>query len=206
MENNTKSLALVFNILAILYRYPPVSIEFKATAKYFSNLNWYESWPILTGVTDEALTDIQQNLTHLQKLEQAEWKHFFGEEFQLSAPPWGAVYLDPEQAMNNSSTIATEHFLASNNIKIETEHNEPVDHVGLCFMVLAHLALEHDKKLLNDFFGKHIEPWLYKYLATLRVALDTYSATNQKSIAALYSFANLTEITCKTLFIDGDCI
>ncbi|MGF1760270.1 molecular chaperone TorD family protein [Photobacterium sagamiensis] len=179
------------NTLALLYRYAPGSDEFGAVANYFASDSWHKTWVDIENIPSYQLQERDKVLNKLKTLSLSDWKQYFGLEYSLPVPPWGAVYMDPEQAMNTETTIAVEKFLARYQIELNTGAQEPVDHIGLMLMIMAHLAHVDNYPLLEEFYRSHMAPWVYIYLSKLQeLPLPD----------VIDSFVKLTEWTLSIIF------
>ncbi|MDR2869101.1 MAG: Tat proofreading chaperone DmsD [Deferribacteraceae bacterium] len=121
-------------------------------------------WPISAN---DALTLIQKGLQARDSMNAAYEELFIGTG-SLMAPPWGSVYLDKENLMSGDSLMELKAFLRKTAIQLDTGMNEPEDHIGLLFFMVAVLANAKDKAHLEELLREHVLTWAYRYFELLQ--------------------------------------
>ncbi len=166
---NSQQLAQSLNILAIFFRYPPCSDEFNSICQYFQT-DWQDSWGA------ELLKEQDYSpLKNLKYLSTDIWKQHFGIEYNLYAPPWGSVYTDPEKLLYGETTIKLQNDVRSLGLKFCSGEKEPLDHIGLILMIMAHIALHGKAKDLKSFTSAHLTPWATEYIYRLKQSIHDES-------------------------------
>lgn len=177
-----QKIAQSLNILAIFFRYAPDTENFQAVARYFES-DWTSSW----AVNIPEKYDLSA-LSDLARLPLDAWKRHFGIEYNLAVPPWGSVYTDPEEVLYGESTMRLQSELGALGIEFALSEKEPVDHIGLIFMVMANIALSGQLDYLSDFQEKHLTPWVNEYVCKLRDNVDS---------SAILAIIDLVEVTLR---------
>ncbi len=99
------------------------------------------------------------------------------------AGPWGSIYLCEGDLLNDDSTKALQQFYNQHNIKLDLSINEPVDHLGMMFAVLAHLlgllaendADAYQQQVISELLRTHMLPFAYRVLNLMQEnALTAY--------------------------------
>lgn len=114
------------------------------------------------------------------------WQRLFIEPEHLCVPPWGAVYLDPEQIVFGESCLELTRFLAQQGIVLNTGMNESENHIGPMFWYLAGLLEKSRYEEVNILLAKHMLPWSYRYLELLH---ENAQIAYFKGVAALTKLA-----------------
>lgn len=158
--------AQLLNLLASAYRTAPQAPAFAPVQQVFQTPDWPALWPEPAG-----LADLQPELTQydLNALQQ-QWQWLFVGPASLPAPPWGSVWLDPEQVLQGDSTLRLMAFLDLHRIALHTEHPEPADHIGLMLFQAAWLAMDNRSRALLELLDNHFLTWLPLYVEALNAA------------------------------------
>ncbi|GAM66623.1 oxidoreductase component of anaerobic dehydrogenases [Vibrio sp. JCM 19236] len=93
---------------------------------------------------------------------------------ELTAPPWGSVYLDSEGIVMGESTVDFRQFLAINGIELTTDMNEPEDQFGLMLMTFAQLMELESYEAAAELLQVHLLPWAPRYLELLIAENDSF--------------------------------
>ena len=135
---------------------------------FFALPAWAESWP---GVATTGLARLVPQLTSPDRdaIVQA-WQRLFAGPGACPAPPWGSVYLDPEQVLRGCSTVALSHFLQREGLQLHTDLPEPPDHLGLMLFQAAVLAEQERQAALTELLEAHLLSWLPLFTHRLRQA------------------------------------
>ncbi|MGR5062494.1 molecular chaperone TorD family protein [Photobacterium sp. DNB22_13_2] len=87
---------------------------------------------------------------------------------EMSAPPWGSVYLDKESIVMGESTVEYRRFLASNGITLDTHMREPDDQFGLMLLAFVELMESEKYDASAELLEQHLLPWAFRYLETVQ--------------------------------------
>lgn len=88
----------------------------------------------------EVLADTYSEMDeHLLDALTADYQQLFIGPENLSAPPWGSVYLHPNKEIFDDSTVEVDNFYRLHGLLLDTGMNEPADHIGLMFAFMAWL-------------------------------------------------------------------
>ena len=159
-------------------------------------------WPVLSD--DErylnALTKLSHALTAWRPSDtsslQSEHAELFVGPGPQKAPPWGSVYLSDERLLMGPSTLALERFLKARGIHYVLKENQPLDHIGLCFGILAQLLEQRlgeitggvdvaAKEAIQTFLHDHFLTWADQCIA---LQLKHARSEFQNSLASLAEF------------------
>lgn len=157
----------LLNLLASAYRTAPQTPAFAPIMQFFQTPDWPELWPeqaeVISGLQPELA---QQDRAVLQQ----QWQWLFIGPAHLPAPPWGSVWLDPEHALQGDSTLRLRDFLHAQGMMLNTDHPEPVDHIGLMLFQAAWLAMENRSRALLTLINHHLLSWLPHYVEGVNAA------------------------------------
>lgn len=92
-----------------------------------------------------------------------EYRRLFVGPAPKAAPPWGSVYTDRECVTFGETTLALRAWLRSTGIQINDEKDEPEDHIGLMFELMAWIARERPE-LLEEYLRDHLLTWAPHFL------------------------------------------
>lgn len=106
-------------------------------------------------ICEEEPTDVRNLAREYQRL-------FIGPA-HFEAPPWGSVYLDPEQVILGNSLVALRSWMRVKGIAINDGLVEPEDQVGKMLVLLGWLTAEKPE-LVEEFLSDHLMPWVLRYL------------------------------------------
>lgn len=149
-------------------------------------VNVAQSWP-QTGeavarteglaLLAEALAE--ENVTLLPKLKRDFTELFIG-PVELKAIPWGSPYLHEKRLLCGPSTQALVQFYQHYGILVNTQLNEPVDHIGLMLSVVSSLLEraanepdDTDLEVLRVLLAEHLLPWSNRFCEKLLAAAQT---------------------------------
>lgn len=153
------------NLLGCGFRFPPASPETESVLAFFALPAWAESWP---GI---AAADLARLVPQLRSPDRRAimmaWQRLFAGPGACPAPPWGSVYLDPEQVLRGGSTVALSHFLQREGLHLHTDSPEPPDHLGLMLFQAAVLAEENRQAALTELLDVHLLSWLPLFVRRL---------------------------------------
>jgi TorA maturation chaperone TorD len=120
----------------------------------------------------------------LKALESDYQQLFIGPQ-DLSAAPWGSVYLHPNKEMFDDSTVEVDNFYRRHGLLLDTGMNEPADHIGLMFAFLAwlfsrdldaryhHPSSKTWQNVMGEFVGHYLLPWSGHFLALMEKNAST---------------------------------
>ncbi|MBY6108161.1 molecular chaperone TorD family protein [Ferrimonas balearica] len=148
------------------------------------------AWPEIGGAGERTETGLALLLQFVEQWQASDmqlvalkldFSRLFIGPGQPLAPPWGSVYLEASSLLNGESTLAFTDFLRQNQIQVAQQSNEPLDHIGIQFAVLAYLlgqlaeqpgsdmAFNRGKTLLSDF----MLPWADRCLELAECQANT---------------------------------
>ncbi|WP_249977535.1 Tat proofreading chaperone DmsD [Vreelandella olivaria] len=158
-----QSLAHSARLLGAWFYYPPDAPALEQLNQHLGDGSLAEAWPYDVG---HWLTTLSE--AYRQPLcEEAYQQLFVGPE-ALAAPPWGSVYLDPEQVVFGDSHQTLKRFLEQEEgISLATARREPLDHFGLLVLLLGQLAMEGREAGVDRLLGEFLLPWSGRYLEQL---------------------------------------
>lgn len=155
----------------------------------FKQEHLMKRWPLLTHAQLEKdgiqlLDDFFNNWENTEVEETALRLDFTNLFCGLGAPlspPWGSVYLSEEQLLNGPSTKKLIRFYDTHNIQVSYQINEPVDHLGLMFTVVAHLLkliaeqdeFQYQENLLSELLQLHLFPFAGRVFELMRAQATT---------------------------------
>ncbi|WP_404471038.1 Tat proofreading chaperone DmsD [Vreelandella venusta] len=159
-----QSIAHSARLLGAWFYYPPGASALEQLDQHLNDGSLAAAWPYAAGAP--LLTTLSE-ARQQPLLEDAYQQLFIGPE-ALAAPPWGSVYLDPEQVLFGDSHQALKHFLEQETgLALATAQREPLDHFGLLLLLLGQLALEEREDGVNRLLGEFLLPWSWHYLEQL---------------------------------------
>lgn len=151
-------------LLGAWFYYPPGAPALEQLNRHFDDGSLAEAWPYAAG------TPLLVTLSEARQeplLDNAYQQLFVGPD-ALAAPPWGSVYLDPEQVVFGDSHQALKRFLEHEvGVSLATTQREPLDHFGLLLLLLGQLALEGRETGVDRLLGEFLLPWSWRYLEQL---------------------------------------
>lgn len=178
-------------LLGSLLRLKPSDVKLNDFFELINNESLSEIWPF--GEEAELVQINRQFKAHKQdKNLDLHWQRLFIGPEHLCAPPWGSVYLDPEQIVFGESCLQLAKFLAQQGMVVNTGVNEPEDHIGLMFWYLAGLLEKNRYEAIQTLLSTHILPWAYRYLTLLH---------ENAQVAYFEGVAALAELSLKALTI-----
>ncbi|MEA9392116.1 molecular chaperone [Acerihabitans sp. TG2] len=86
---------------------------------------------------------------------------------EMSAPPWGSVYLDQKNLLMGDSLARYRTFLRQQGLSFSGQHNEPEDQFGLMLLALAWLLEQDNNGAAKVLLEQHLLPWSGRYLTLL---------------------------------------
>ncbi|WP_229359787.1 TorD/DmsD family molecular chaperone [Ferrimonas aestuarii] len=137
----------------------------KPTAAFLTELTdsqLLSAWPEIGDPKEivEACGRIEQSIEKdgFDAIERDFYRLFIGPGTAL-AYPWGSVYTDRENLVCGQTMVNFKAFCRGNDIALQTEHTEPVDHIGLMLAVLVELLNRNDGAAVNELLSEHLMPW-----------------------------------------------
>lgn len=114
----------------------------------------------------DAQDKVQQLKAALPEADEAEYQFsvLFEGQGEMAAPPWGAVYQNPENSLMDIRYGEYTQFLKSAGVELETSQHEPLDQFGLMLWALAALFEDDELELAQTLLGEYLLPWAYRYL------------------------------------------
>ena len=103
------------------------------------------------------------------------------------APPWGSVYLTPDNTTMGPSTLAIRREFQKAGVVLATQGGEPDDHFAHCCAFLSLLSQEGDPAPAREFFRAHLLPWGPRFLELMvdHCQDPVYEAIAQYAMAVL---------------------
>ena len=164
-EQSLNNISLTARVLGAAFYYSPSRIQDIVTL--LSSNEWGESWPYeLLELKQSIAKQLAITETEHESLDEAYQRLFIG-PYALPSAPWGSVWLDKEKVLFGESTLQLRDWMQQNQIDIHLEQNEPEDHIGLLFMMVAWVA-ENKPSKLTELLTGHILPWGSLYLDKLQ--------------------------------------
>lgn len=152
------------HLLGAWFYYPPSTPALEQLDRHLDDGSLAEAWPY---AAEAPLLATLSEARQQPLLEDAYQQLFVGPE-ALAAPPWGSVYLDPEQVIFGDSHQALKHFLEQEaGVSLAIARREPLDHFGLLLLILGQLALEGHQPGVDRLLGEFLLPWSWRYLEQL---------------------------------------
>ncbi|MGJ3355368.1 Tat proofreading chaperone DmsD [Providencia sp. Je.9.19] len=168
-EQLLNNISLTARVLGAAFYYSPSAIQDITTL--LSSKAWTESWPYeSTELKQSIAQQLAVTKTANENLDEAYQRLFIG-PYALPSPPWGSVWLDNEKVLFGDSTLQLREWMQKNKIDIHLAQNEPEDHIGLLFMMVAWVA-ENCSSKLPELLTDHILPWSFLYLDKLQQNAD----------------------------------
>ncbi len=168
----------------ILHQYPEMSL-----IDSFKQNELAEIWPQLENSEYElqGQTFLNNYLNHWDSTPEqlVELKVDYGMLFfgpgDPKAAPWGSVYTGEEQSLNGASTQKLIAFYREHNLELAIKTHEPVDHIGLIFLVLEYLLNElaknpedtHKLRICTLLLQNHLMPWADRCLELAELHSET---------------------------------
>lgn len=143
---------------------------------------------VLSNATLEALIGLDE-----AKLD-ADFTELFEGIGEMTAPPWGSVYLDREKVLFGESTVAYRQFLLNNNIELNTGVREPEDQFGLMLLAYAYLLENNNIPASVTLLESHLLPWSSIYLHLLNKTSKNCFYSNLASDVAAWLNKLTTEL------------
>lgn len=159
-----QALAHSARLLGAWFYYQPEAPALAPLNRHLDEGSLANDWPYAAGAP--LLVILSEARRHPQ-LEDAYQQLFVGPG-ALAAPPWGSVYLDPEQVVFGESHQILKHFLQQEvGVSLVSDQREPLDHIGLLLLLLSQLAQEDREAQVDRLLGEFILPWSGRYLEQL---------------------------------------
>ncbi|MGF1680471.1 molecular chaperone TorD family protein [Photobacterium minamisatsumaniensis] len=117
---------------------------------------------------------------------------------EMPAPPWGSVYLDPENIVMGATTLRYRQFLNQHAIALNTEMNEPDDQFGLMLLAFVEMLESEKYDAAAELLQVHLLPWGDRYLQVVQETEKLSSFYPQLAkVAQVYlaDIAKLFEVT-----------
>ncbi|HBO24346.1 MAG TPA: Tat proofreading chaperone DmsD [Providencia sp.] len=179
-EQSLNNISLTARVLGAAFYYSPSAIQDIVTL--LSSNAWVESWPYESLELKQSIaTELAIIETENESLDEAYQRLFIG-PYALPSPPWGSVWLDNEKVLFGDSTVQLRDWMQQNKIDIHLAQNEPEDHIGLLFMMVAWVA-ENCPSKLPELLADHILPWSFLYLDKLQQNADFLFYTGLAKLA-----------------------
>ncbi|MCZ4060405.1 Tat proofreading chaperone DmsD [Pantoea sp. LMR881] len=188
MQDNIPFWPQILNLLASGYLVQPDKAEFKPVLDFFAAADWPAIWPVEEKESLQPLTSVLSAAVPATLY--VEWQRLFMGPAALPAPPWGSVWLDPEQVLNGDSTLRLKTFLAREEMTLHGAENEPVDHIGLMLLQAAWLAQEERFEALQTLLSEHLMSWLPAFVETLKRAepVSFYTALSELTLLTVSAY------------------
>lgn len=193
--------SLVSKIIGSLFYYRPSDYNNKGMLDVINMKSTTESKDELIGSLLLLLNEFGKS--DIKSLILTHDEYFMGIG-NMPLPPWGSVYLDRESVIFGQSTQEFKNFINHVGIEFETQNNDPLDHIGLMFMVLGELLnIQQQQQVMeeiNDLLSCHLLPWSQYYIDQLCALLKT----EQSSTSAYLLLAEFTLNFQQQLIVDFD--
>ncbi|MDR0587910.1 MAG: molecular chaperone [Burkholderiales bacterium] len=170
MDHNNNEIMLSVTtlprILGALFYYPPTSEESQQLIPALADLDRLFDWQDKATVKHQAKT--------LSSIRPEDIGYDFSVLFEgqghMTAPPWGAVYLQQDHLLMGKSTQHYRDFLAQCGIGVATRMEEPDDQFGLMLLAFACLLEKGADDAAQTLLSDHLLPWAFRYLELLQEA------------------------------------
>ncbi|MFI3245188.1 MAG: molecular chaperone TorD family protein [Ferrimonas sp.] len=155
----------------------------------FQQIHLAEQWPESgeSQARERGLTllaqALQQPLDALLVQVKRDYNALFIGPGDIKVIPWGSPYLHEKRLLMGPSTQALGDFYQHHGIRIQTETNEPVDHIGLMLSTVSELlALQQQgseedqlaaQAALSALLRDHLLPWASRFYGLLQSQAET---------------------------------
>lgn len=164
MNHAMQKLAHSARLLGAWFYYSPDAPALGQLNQHLDEGRLANAWPYPAGAP--LLVTLSEACRRPQ-LKDAYQQLFVGPD-ALAAPPWGSVYLDPEQVLFGESHQALKHFLQQQvGVSLMADRREPLDHIGLLLLLLSQWAQEGQEAHVDRLLGEFLLPWSWRYLEQL---------------------------------------
>ncbi|GAA4874976.1 TorD/DmsD family molecular chaperone [Ferrimonas pelagia] len=162
------------------------------------------SWPdyAQNATQKQALVQLERALSQPTEALLAQLKPDFAALFigpgPLKAIPWGSPYLHEKRLLCGPSTQALMQWYRHHGIEVNSDSNEPLDHIGLLLSVIALLVSDPGKDpVLTELLRDHLLPWSGRMLSLMQTQAQTdyYQAIAGLTQALLDTLSNALAIT-----------
>ncbi len=181
---NEQDTQVLLKLCGALFYYHPNQYQAAGLTGIFANEQNVSLLPVIIMLSEFNNADLATLALEYDRL-------FCGVE-EMAAPPWGSAYLDKDAVLFGDTTIAYRHFLQGCGIVLNSEQNEPEDHLGLMLMVLSmlleHQQFEQAKALLEE----HLLTWSGYFLSRFQLATSS---------PAFLALADVTELLLQELSV-----
>ena len=87
--------------------------------------------------------------------------------------PWGSFYMSNERLSFQAQTLKIREVYKRHGLELVLKNQEPDDHIGYELEFLAYLTEQDKMAEALDFINVYMNPWLFKWLASV----EKYSST-----------------------------
>ena len=155
-------------LLGACFVYPPVEGGSLGALQTIREMEVHQNWPFGES---KSLMRVMMMLMQGQMEDpswlESEFRRLFRGEGECVAPPFGSVYMDPDQAMRGWTWVALRDWMHAHGINALYEEDEPEDQFGRLLILAAELA-NACPDWLPEFLGNHLLPWSGHYLELLQ--------------------------------------
>lgn len=166
------SVAVLPRLLGALFYYSPGTPEITGIVAELGQLPALYPWPDQTAI---------QAMCAAWPVPAADefayqFSVLFEGQGEMSAPPWGSVYLDRKNLLMGDSLARYREFLSGQGLAFNGQHhgtrgdnnNEPEDQFGLMLLALAWLLEQGRQTAAATLLEQHLLPWSGRYLTLLQ--------------------------------------
>lgn len=180
MDRDFSSVAFDAGVLGALFYRDPASEEGRPTFRWVCSDGASGAWTSGQPGASDLIVEMGSAIGDEgeERLHKAYNRLFVG-PFKLPAPPWGSVYLDPEQVIFGNETLELRDWMRGNGVELHLPDKEPEDHFGIMlsmFSFAAQSGVPDDQ--LEVFLSHHLLPWSGRFLELFEAGADDgfYSA------------------------------
>lgn len=161
-------IAFTGRLLGALFYYPPDDERTAPVIAAFHSPHWAEEWPFTAPGLDALANRLAAAFNEEKAPLRETWQRLFIGPDQLPAPPWGSVWLDPDNVLFGESLLALREWMRTRGIVHLAAQNEPEDHIGTLLMLAAWCAESGQQQYLDELLAWHMMPWLPRFLSVFK--------------------------------------
>lgn len=198
-------IAFTGRLLGALFYYSPDDERTAPVIAAFHSPGWSEEWPFATPDIDALANRLADAFREEKTPLQETWQRLFIGPDRLPAPPWGSVWLDPDNVLFGDSLLALREWMRARGIAYQATQNEPEDHIGTLLMLAAWCAESGQQQALDELLAWHMMPWIPRFLAVFNQQANSpvYQAIGELTALTLHAWqaASLIPVAEKKLWL-----